>query len=494
MSHELHGDAAERTEVGMQGVALLGEHHAGERAGEHQVARLQRDAVRAELVGEPGDTQRRMAEHPGGHTGLLDLGVAVHDAADPAQVDLHGSDRPAADHDAGGGAIVGDGVKNLARVLDARVDDLDGRNHVFGRAQHIGQPDAGAFQRLAEHEGQLDLHPRPAVIGVLNLGTVGDHHVVEQVPIVGLVDLRRALHRLGGEADLVPDQLCPGGDPPFGDLGGDRIGIFDGNAGPGGGELDGLFALLLCRHENVGGFAAIGLGQHSEIPPGVWSPVGTMRVRGALINRFGPACRRPATTTGGLGNDALFGGDGQDDLAGGSGNDSLRSEGGNDVMNGNDGDGQIRDGDGTDTVYGDGGNDTIRTGTGNDEVFDGSGNDVIVEETADQTPYYMGSIPLNVGDTLRGGSGNDTIKGGGGHDEIFGDTEDDTLDGGAGDDIGQPGVHVRRHRRDHRRRADQLLHHGDRYVRPVEHRRRHVAGNDDPCRRVHTVDASWFVL
>src|SRR5262245_65895445 len=94
MSHELHGDAAERAEVGMQGVALLGEHHAGERAGEHQVARLQRDAVRAELVGEPGDTQRRMAEHTGGHTGLLDLGVAVHDAADPAQVDLHGSDRP----------------------------------------------------------------------------------------------------------------------------------------------------------------------------------------------------------------------------------------------------------------------------------------------------------------------------------------------------------------------------------------------------------------
>jgi len=158
------------------------------------------------------------------------------------------------------------------------------------------------------------------------------------------------------------------------------------------------------------------------------------------------------------------------------------------------GDDQIRDGNGTDTVYGDGGNDTIRTGAGNDEVFGGSGNDVIVEETADQTPYYMGSIPLNVGDTLRRGSGNDTIKGGGGHDEIFADTEDDTLDGGAGDDIGQPGVHVRRHRRDHRRRADQLLHHGDRYVRPVEHRRRHVAGNDDPCRRVHTVDASWFVL
>src|SRR5262245_25518857 len=435
MSHELHGDAAERAEVGMQRVALLGEHHAGERAGEHQVARLQRDAVRAELVGEPGDTQRRMAEHTGGHTGLLDLGVAVHDAADPAQVDVHRSDRPAADHDAGGGAVVGDGVKNLARVLDARVDDLDGRNHVFGRAQHIGQPDAGAFQRLAEHEGELDLHPRLAVIGLLNLGTVGDHHVVEQVPIVGLVDLRRALHRLGGEADLVPDQLCPGGDPPFGDLGGDRIGIFDGNAGPGGGELDGLFALLLCRHENVGGFAAIGLGQHLLDSP--WRMVAGRHNAGSRRANQSVRAGLPAA-----GDDnrrtrqrrALW-----RRRPGRPGRRQRRRQPAQRRLQRRHqrqhGDDQIRDGDGTDTVYGDGGNDTIRNGAGNDEVFGGSGNDVIVEETADQMPYYMRSIPLNVGDTLRGGSGNDAIKGGGGHDEIFGDTEDDTLDGGAGDDM-----------------------------------------------------------
>lgn len=142
------------------------------------------------------------------------------------------------------------------------------------------------------------------------------------------------------------------------------------------------------------------------------------------------------------------------------------------------GDDQIRDGDGT-----------IRTGAGNDEVFAGSGNDVIVEETADQTPYYRGSIPLNVGDTLRAGSGNDTIKGGGGHDEIFGDTEDDTLDGGAGDDIGQPGFTFIG--TGAITDAAQISY----FTTATDtHRRRHVAGNDDPCRRVHTVDASWFVL
>src|SRR5580704_5804693 len=61
--------------------------------------KLHRDAAElAELVGEPGDAKRRMAEHAGGDAGLLDLGVAIHDAADPAQIDVHRPDRPAADH------------------------------------------------------------------------------------------------------------------------------------------------------------------------------------------------------------------------------------------------------------------------------------------------------------------------------------------------------------------------------------------------------------
>ena len=122
------------------------------------------------------------------------------------------ADRTAAHHDAGGGAIVGDGVEDLARVLQARIDDLHRRHHIFGGAQHVGQPDAGALQRLAKHESEFDLDPRHAVIGVLDLGAVGDHHVVEQMAIIRLVDLRGALHRLGGQADLVADQLRARGD------------------------------------------------------------------------------------------------------------------------------------------------------------------------------------------------------------------------------------------------------------------------------------------
>src|ERR1700687_465857 len=35
-----------------------------------------------------------MAEHASGDAGLLDLGIAVHDATDPAQIDIERTDRP----------------------------------------------------------------------------------------------------------------------------------------------------------------------------------------------------------------------------------------------------------------------------------------------------------------------------------------------------------------------------------------------------------------
>src|SRR4051812_25749676 len=47
---ELNRDAAERPEVAVQRVALLREHHARERAGEHQVPGLQRHAVLPQAV------------------------------------------------------------------------------------------------------------------------------------------------------------------------------------------------------------------------------------------------------------------------------------------------------------------------------------------------------------------------------------------------------------------------------------------------------------
>src|SRR5580765_123255 len=242
---ELHGDAAQRPEVAVERIAFLREHDARERAGEDQVPGFERDAVLAQAVGEPGDAQRRMSEHAGGQAGLLDLGVAVHDAAHPAQVRFHRADRPPADDDAGRRAVVGHCVEDLARVLQASVDDLDRGHHVLGGAQHVEQPYSGPFQRLSEHEGELDLDARQAVIRVRHLGAVGHHHGIEQVPVVGLIDLRRGLHRLRGQAHLVADQLRARLDPVLRDRAGNRVGILDGDVGVGDRELHRLLLRLV---------------------------------------------------------------------------------------------------------------------------------------------------------------------------------------------------------------------------------------------------------
>src|SRR3974390_449572 len=83
---ELNRNPAEIAEIGMQRIAFAREHHARERAGEHDMAGFERHAMGAELVGKPGDAERRMAEHARSDPGLLDLRVAVHHAADPAQI------------------------------------------------------------------------------------------------------------------------------------------------------------------------------------------------------------------------------------------------------------------------------------------------------------------------------------------------------------------------------------------------------------------------
>src|SRR6185295_7716755 len=95
-SYELYRYPAQRTEVAMQRVALLGEHHPGKRSRQHDMTGLHRRAERAELVGEPGHAHRRMTEDAGCHTRLLDLRIDIHDAADPAQIDVHRPHRPAA--------------------------------------------------------------------------------------------------------------------------------------------------------------------------------------------------------------------------------------------------------------------------------------------------------------------------------------------------------------------------------------------------------------
>src|SRR5262249_11478386 len=75
----------------------------------------------------------------------------------------------------------------------------------------------------------------------------------------------------------------------------DGVGVLDGELRPGLGQLNRLFALLFRAHENVGGFLAVGFGQHDCVPlivPMVVSCAAAIIDRRRLINA--PPRRRSA--------------------------------------------------------------------------------------------------------------------------------------------------------------------------------------------------------
>ncbi len=88
------------------------------------------------------------------------------------------------------------------------------------------------------------------------------------------------------------------------------------------------------------------------------------------------------TLIGGAGNDSLFGNEGNDTLIGGAGNDSLFGSVGNDVISGEAGQDSLHGGDGSDRLDGGTGNDTLDGGDGikgNDSLIGGLGADIFTE-------------------------------------------------------------------------------------------------------------------
>ena len=160
----------------------------------------------------------------------------------------------------GGRAIVRNGIEDLARVLHPGVDDLQRWNNVFGGPQDIGETNTRALQRRAKNESKFDFDARRAVVGVRYFGAVSDHHIIEQMPIVGLVDLRRLLHRLGREPDLVPDQLATLSHLLPLDLVLDRVSILERDRRPGGRELHHRLAITLSGQQELCRLLAVRIG------------------------------------------------------------------------------------------------------------------------------------------------------------------------------------------------------------------------------------------
>ncbi len=136
------------------------------------------------------------------------------------------------------------------------------------------------------------------------------------------------------------------------------------------------------------------------------------------------------TLTGGRGNDAIFGGGGNDIANGGRGNDHLYGEAGDDTLSGGKGNDHLHGGSGNDGLSGDKGNDQLHGGFGHDALSGGRGKDSLFGGDGNDT--------LDGGkdsDALHGGAGADRLFGGKGNDTLFGDAGADEMWGGKGKDV-----------------------------------------------------------
>ena len=125
---------------------------------------------------------------------------------------------------------------------------------------------------------------------------------------------------------------------------------------------------------------------------------------------------------------------------GNSGNDSFDGSQATErvVAYGREGDDALSGGDANDQLHGDAGNDTLSGGAGKDRLYGGDGNDALDGgDGADKLYGDAGSDTLSGGagkDSLYGGAGADELRGGAGNDRLFVDASDTVIDGGDGSD------------------------------------------------------------
>ena len=80
-------------------------------------------------------------------------------------------------------------------LIRVSISSIDGRERGRG-GQHVVLGAARAGQVVGQHEADLDLDPRVQVLADWHRAVLEHLHLVEQVPVVGLVDAHHLLHRL----------------------------------------------------------------------------------------------------------------------------------------------------------------------------------------------------------------------------------------------------------------------------------------------------------
>lgn len=145
--------------------------------------------------------------------------------------------------------------------------------------------------------------------------------------------------------------------------------------------------------------------------------------------------------------DVIRGSDLPDSIGGGAGPDFVTGRAGDDGASGGPGDDRIYLGDGVDYANGDGGRDRLYGQTGDDTLEGWTGSDYLEGGVGNDQVYgaiycAIGGNSYDTGGKLDGAP--DEVFGNGGADYLIGDKGNDRLDGGAGYDWAQPGVHDRR--------------------------------------------------
>ena len=183
-------------EVGEKLVSSAGVDRSRARSGKHHVALSQPYPEAFHLAGQPRHRGDRIAQHRVAAALGDDLAVAGQHRVDGLDVEVARRDPGLTQHKTRRRGVVGDGVAQRdLPVGDPGVDQLDGRHQGLGRRQHVVLGAARSGQVLGQDEADLDLDPRIQKAARLDRGVLEDLHLVEQMPVVRLVDPHHLLHR-----------------------------------------------------------------------------------------------------------------------------------------------------------------------------------------------------------------------------------------------------------------------------------------------------------
>ena len=162
------------------------------------------------------------------------------------------------------------------------------------RGEHRCERAAGTLQRTVQHEGQLELDARHDEAFRGNRRPGREEHVVEQVAIVRLVDLRGHLHGARRETDLVPDQASSLGDLERDPRALDGVGVRDRHAGMRAAQLADLLTRPLGLVDARRAGAHLVLAQRALRRPHRIAPALARRGRchGVRDDRHGDALRK----------------------------------------------------------------------------------------------------------------------------------------------------------------------------------------------------------